>query len=816
VDAGEGGAAAPPDGGEEADEPSDFHSEFVKRLREQAAEVARKQEREQHQLMETGDDAMDALVEEFPDIEDTVNKEEDKDSDDEEREIELARSKKKELPLVDHSTIEYAPFRKNFYIEVPEIKKMTDEEVEAFRKASDAIKVRGKKCPRPIKKWTQCGLSDRVLGVIEKAAYAAPFPIQSQALPAIMAGRDVIAIAKTGSGKTMGYTLPMLRHVLDQPPLDNGEGPIAIVMVPTRELAMQVYREIGKFTKVTGLRCVAVYGGAGIKQQIAELKRSPEMIVCTPGRMIDMLTANSGRVTNLRRVTYVVLDEADRMFDMGFAPQIDRIVGNTRPDRQTMLFSATFPAAVEKLARTVLTKPAQIIVGGISVVANTITQHVEVITPDAKLGRLCQILRKYYDEGQMLVFVDTQEACDNLFRELLKQNLPCCTLHGGMGQDDRDSTIADFKCGNTSLLLATSVAARGLDVKDLILVVNYEVPNHYEDYVHRVGRTGRAGNTGNAYTFISPDEEKYAPDMVKAMEAAGQEPPDDVVAMANAYKAKRTAGALLTKDYRTSGFKSGRGVAVSAEDLAKEDKAKREVRRRERAAAGVEGEEKDSDEEDEKTVQDTGDAASVSIAQSAAQATRNLQLQLGNKAGASEISLQVQKKMLDAAKVAAAELASAPAPAPVALDPRMAKLPEKVRNALLAAQQKANDASKREQAERDAEQQKAMAAMQGPQRFQAELEINDYPQSARYKVTHRDSILAIQEWTKAAIITKGAYYPPGRNAPPGERKLFLYIEAESKAATTAAKKELRRILEEASAIAAPDDSTTNRYAKYTI
>lgn len=170
---------------------------------------------------------------------------------------------------------------------------------------------------------------------------------------------------------------------------------------------------------------------------------------------------------------------------------------------------------------------------------------------ETKLNRLCQILRQFYDEGQMLVFVDTQEACDHLFRELLKQNLPCQTLHGGMGQDDRDSTIADFKVGNTSLLLATSVAARGLDVKDLVLVVNYEVPNHYEDYVHRVGRTGRAGNTGVAYTFITPEEEKYAPDLVKAMEAAGQEPPDDILCMANAYKAKRSAGALLTKDYRT-------------------------------------------------------------------------------------------------------------------------------------------------------------------------------------------------------------------------------------------------------------------------
>ena len=387
---------------------------------------------------------------------------------------------------------------------------------------------------------------------------------------------------------------------MDQPPLANGDGPIALVMVPTRELAMQVYREISKFAKVAGCAAAAIYGGSNLKQQIAELKRGAEIVVCTPGRMIDMLTANSGRVTNLRRVTYVVLDEADRMFDMGFAPQIDRIVQNTRPDRQTMLFSATFPQAVEKLARTVLTKPVQIVVGGISVVSSTIDQHVEVLSTDAKLPRLCQLLRHHYDEGQQLVFVDTQEACDTLFRELLKQSLPCATLHGGMRQDDRDSTIADFKSGDVSLLIATSVAARGLDVKGLVCVINYEVPNHYEDYVHRVGRTGRAGNTGTAYTFLTPDEEKYAPDLVKAMEAAGQEAPDEVVCMANAYQAKRQAGELQSKDFRTSGFKSGKGFAFDAESLAKDEKSKREARNRAKRAAGVDLGDGDSEDDDDK------------------------------------------------------------------------------------------------------------------------------------------------------------------------------------------------------------------------
>merc|ERR1719446_1727690 len=405
--------------------------------------------------------------------------------------------------------------------------------------------------------------------------------------------------------------------------------------------------------------------------------------------MIDMLTTNNGRVTNLRRITYVVLDEADRMFDMGFAPQIDRIVGNTRPDRQTLLFSATFPGAVEKLARTVLSKPVQIIVGGISVVSNMIAQHVEVLSTDAKMGRLCQIIRHHQDEGQILVFVDTQAACDNLFQDLIKASLPCTTLHGGMGQDDRDSTIADFKCANTSLLVATSVAARGLDVKDLCCVINYE------DYVHRVGRTGRAGNQGSAYTFITPEEDKYAPDMVKAMEAAGQEPPDDVIAMANAYQAKRKEGSLMAKDFRTSGFKTGRGIALDADSIAKEERKKKASRARERAAAGIEGEEVDSDNDDDAiTAKDGGGSvadASFSMAHAAAQAAKALQLQLGNAKGASAAAAEVQAKMLASAKAAAAAVRKAsaddpaPAPTPAILNPRMAALPEATQRAIAAA-----------------------------------------------------------------------------------------------------------------------------------
>lgn len=297
----------------------------------------------------------------------------------------------------------------------------------------------------------------------------------------------MIGIAKTGSGKTLAFLLPMFRHILDQDPLEVDDGPIAIILTPTRELAMQISRECKKFTRHLNLNVVAVYGGTGISEQIAELKRGAEIIVCTPGRMIDMLAANNGRVTNLRRCTYIVLDEADRMFDLGFEPQVNKILDNVRPDRQTVMFSATFPKSMEALARKALRKPIEVTVGGRSVVCKDVEQHVVLIGEDEKYLKLLELLGIYQPMGSVLVFVDKQEHADDLMKRLMKNSYPCMSLHGGIDQYDRESTIVDFKNANIPLLIATSVAARGLDVKDLILVVNYDCPNHYEDYVHRCG-----------------------------------------------------------------------------------------------------------------------------------------------------------------------------------------------------------------------------------------------------------------------------------------------------------------------------------------
>lgn len=346
-----------------------------------------------------------------------------------------------------------------------------------------------------------------------------------------MSGRNVIGVAKTGSGKTIAFLLPMFRHIKDQRPLESLEGPVALIMTPTRELAVQIHKECKPFLKALNLRAVCAYGGSPIKDQIADLKRGAEIIVCTPGRMIDLLAANSGRVTNLKRVTYIVLDEADRMFDMGFEPQVMKIISNVRPDRQTVLFSATFPRQMEGLARKILHRPVEIVVGARSVVAPEVTQIVEVRADDAKFVRLLELLGELYDkdeDARTLIFVDRQESADSLLRDLMRRGYPCMSIHGGKDQIDRDSTIDDFKNGVVPVLVATSVAARGLDVKQLKLVVNYDCPNHMEDYVHRVGRTGRAGNTGTAVTFITEDQGRYAVDISKALKLSGQKTPEDV------------------------------------------------------------------------------------------------------------------------------------------------------------------------------------------------------------------------------------------------------------------------------------------------
>lgn len=446
-----------------------------------------------------------------------------------ESKLKMLQDRGKTLEALDHSKIEYKPFRKVFYKPSKGIDDLTIDEINQLRIDLSEIRVKGPNCPVPITKWSQLGLSSNIIEIFKKLNYDKPSPIQCQALPAIMSGRDIIGVAKTGSGKTLSFVLPMIRHVLDQDPVRPGEGPVALILTPTRELAIQINKEISNFSKsVTSCCC---YGGSNIEPQIAELKKGVQVLVGTPGRVIDLLTVNSGRIINLRRVTYLVLDEADRMFDMGFEPQVNKILGQIRPERQTVLFSATFPKKLEILAKHSLQNPIEIIVGGINVVASEIDQKIELFKFESKLPeeinrvkflKLVEILDIFIKDSptsKVLIFVEKQDLADQLMVQLVLSDYNCTSIHGGKDQVDRKSALKDFSSATSGLniLIATSIAARGLDVKNLDLVVNYDAPSHMEDYIHRVGRTGRAGAKGTAITFVSEDQERAITDLVKVM-----------------------------------------------------------------------------------------------------------------------------------------------------------------------------------------------------------------------------------------------------------------------------------------------------------
>lgn len=692
-----------------------------------------------------------------------------------------AKRKKKDIPTIDYSKIELNRIRKNFWFEPLELSQLTEEEVIDLRLELDGIKVSGKDIPKPVQKWSQCGLTRPILDAVDKLGYDKPTPIQMQALPVIMSGRDVIGVAKTGSGKTMAFLLPMFRHIKDQEPVRDTDGPIGLIMTPTRELAVQIHRDCKPFLKALNLRAVAAYGGAPIKDQIAELKRGAEIVVATPGRMIDLLAANQGRVTNLKRATYLVLDEADRMFDMGFEPQVMKIFNNVRPDRQTILFSATMPRIIDALTKKVLKDPVEITVGGRSVVAPEITQIVEIRDEKEKFVRLLELLGELYaddDDVRALIFVERQEKADDLLRELLRRGYGCMSIHGGKDQLDRDSTISDFKAGICPILVATSIAARGLDVKQLKLVVNYDAPNHLEDYVHRAGRTGRAGNTGTAVTFITEEQENCAPGIAKALEQSGQPVPERLIEMRKAFREKVKSG--KAKD--NSGF-GGKG-------LEKLDKEREAARVRERKTHKTEGEEDDVKEED--TAEDEKKKKAATAIQSAISAI------------VSRDSSKAEPESKAAAATPAAEASPAMAAKTAgALDKAASAISEI--NARLARAGQLRPGQPIDNKGPDAGA------------FHATLEINDFPQKARWAVTNRTNVAKILEATGTSITTKGNFYAPGKEPPSGsEPKLYILIEGDTEVVVGNALTELTRLLKEGTMAAADAESRAPASGRYTI
>jgi ATP-dependent RNA helicase RhlE len=341
------------------------------------------------------------------------------------------------------------------------------------------------------------GLRPEVLAAVRSVGYTHPTPIQSEAIPLALAGRDLIGLAQTGTGKTAAFTLPIIDRLLGGPHRTR-----ALILTPTRELAAQVDESCTTYSQTTNLTVVAVYGGVALEPQEKKLREGVDIVVATPGRLLDHLERQNVVFDDLE---ILVLDEADRMLDMGFAPQINRIVDQIPRYRQTLLFSATMPPEVEALARKYLRKPLVVQVGRRSMAASTVTHAVYPVPREKKSELLVELLRQPTMDS-VLVFSRTKHGADRVVRHLEKAGIEATAMHADKSQAQRTRALEDFKAGTIRVLVATDIAQRGLDISGISHVINYDVPQQPEDYIHRIGRTGRAAATGDAYTFMSTDE----------------------------------------------------------------------------------------------------------------------------------------------------------------------------------------------------------------------------------------------------------------------------------------------------------------------
>ncbi|XP_067088416.1 ATP-dependent RNA helicase DDX42 [Osmerus mordax] len=453
------------------------------------------------------------------------------------------------LPPIDHSEIDYPPFEKNFYNEHEELHSLTPTQVVELRHKLN-LRVSGAAPPKPSTSFAHFGFDEQLMHQIRKSEYTQPTPIQCQGVPIALGGRDMIGIAKTGSGKTAAFIWPMLVHIMDQKELDTGEGPIAIIVCPTRELCQQIHAECKRFGKAYSLRSVAVYGGGSMWEQAKALQEGAEIVVCTPGRLIDHVKK---KATSLQRVTYLVFDEADRMFDMGFEYQVRSVASHVRPDRQTLLFSATFRKKIERLARDILVDPIRVVQGDIGEANEDVTQLVEVLPSGVeKWGWLTRRLVEFTSSGSVLIFVTKKANCDELATNLTQEGHSLGLLHGDMDQSERNKVIADFKKKNLPVLVATDVAARGLDIPSIRTVVNYDVARDIDTHTHRIGRTGRAGEKGVAHTLLTNKDTSFAGDLVRNLEGANQCVSKELMDLA-----------MQNPWFRKSRFKGGKGKKVN-------------------------------------------------------------------------------------------------------------------------------------------------------------------------------------------------------------------------------------------------------------
>ncbi|KAK1442352.1 ATP-dependent RNA helicase DBP3 [Babesia gibsoni] len=380
----------------------------------------------------------------------------------------------------------------------------------------------------------ETGIHDLLMINIRRVKYTRPTPIQKHSIPVIMAGRDLMACAQTGSGKTAAFLLPICTAMLTSGPPDTAAPvdsyharlalPVCLVLSPTRELAVQTFTEARKFIYGTGIRSVVLYGGCEVRRQVLDLEKGCDICVATPGRLVDMLERSK---VGFQCVKYLVLDEADRMLDMGFAPQIRTIVDNSsmpKSGRQTVMFSATFPKEIQQLARDFLTDYIYLAVGRVGSTNEFIRQRLMYADNDQKPRYLVKLLKENAG-GLVLIFVETKRRADMIESFLLKENFMAVNIHGDRSQQDREEALRLFKTGERPILVATDVAARGLDINNITHVINCDLPSNIEDYVHRIGRTGRAGNVGIATSLVNESNRSILKDLLSLLEESKQEVP---------------------------------------------------------------------------------------------------------------------------------------------------------------------------------------------------------------------------------------------------------------------------------------------------
>lgn len=425
------------------------------------------------------------------------------------------------------------------------------------------VETSGENVPPPVNTFAEIDLGDALNQNIKRCKYVKPTPVQRYAIPISLAGRDLMACAQTGSGKTAAFCFPIISGILTEqyaqrPRVARTAYPLALILSPTRELSCQIHDEAKKFSYQTGVKVVVAYGGAPITQQLRELERGVDILVATPGRLVDLL--ERARVS-LQMIRYLALDEADRMLDMGFEPQIRKIVEQMDMPppgmRQTLLFSATFPKEIQRLASDFLASYIFLAVGRVGSSTDLIAQRVEYVLESDKRSHLMDLLHAQREndvngkQGLTLVFVETKKGADALEHCLCVNGFPATCIHGDRTQQEREQALRSFKTGNTPILVATDVAARGLDIPRVAHVVNFDLPNDIDDYVHRIGRTGRAGKMGLATAFFNDSNLSMAKPLADLMQEANQEVP----AWLTRYAARTPYGGGRNK--RTGGARFG-------------------------------------------------------------------------------------------------------------------------------------------------------------------------------------------------------------------------------------------------------------------